>query len=126
MAEITDEHMRTMLSKSAPYSVVLLERGPAYGSPGSDAVVWEHGRRNFELRAAGLLAVVCPVPDDSDLCGVGIFTPAPDEVARLMDGDPGVRAGVFTYSVHPCRSFPGDALPPPAASQTDDGAGGSA
>jgi hypothetical protein len=126
MTEVTDDDMRTMLTKSAPYSVVLLERGPAYGSPGSDAVVWEHGRRNFELRAAGLLAVVCPVPDDSDLCGVGIFTPAPDEVARLMDDDPGVRAGVFTYAVHPCRSFPGDALPAPAGATTHDGAAGPA
>ena len=88
MPEITDEYMRTMLTRSAPYSVVILHRGPAYGEPGSEAVVWEHGRRNFELRAAGLLAVVCPVPDDSDVCGVGIFTPQPGEVARLMDEDP--------------------------------------
>ena len=28
-----------------------------------------------------------------------------------MDGDPGVQAGVFVYELHPCRSFPGDALP---------------
>jgi hypothetical protein len=62
-----------------------------------------------------LLAVVCPVPDDSDVCGVGIFTAPPDQVARLMDEDPGVAAGVFTYHVHPCRSFPGDGLPPAPA-----------
>ena len=111
MSEITDDYMKAMLTRSAPYSVVILERGPAYDSPGSDVIIWEHGRRNFELRAAGLLAVVCPVPDDSDVCGIGIFTPPPDEVARLMDDDPGVRAAVFTYRVHPCRSFPGDGLP---------------
>ena len=115
MPQVTDEYMRSMLMVSAPYSVVILERGPAYGSPGSDAIVWEHGRRNLELRAAGLLAVVCPVPDDSDVCGVGIFTAPPDQVARLMDEDPGVAAGVFTYHVHPCRSFPGDGLPPAPA-----------
>jgi len=28
-----------------------------------------------------------------------------------MGDDPGVAAGVFTYEVHPCRGFPGDALP---------------
>lgn len=111
VTEVTDEYMREMLTRSAPFSVVILERGPEHGSPGSEAIVWEHGRRNFELRAAGLLAVVCPVPDDSDVCGVGIFTGTPDEVARLMDDDPGVRAGVFSYHVHPCRSFPGDGLP---------------
>jgi len=29
----------------------------------------------------------------------------------IMNDDPGVAAGVFTYQVHPCRGFPGDALP---------------
>jgi hypothetical protein len=62
MSEITDEYMTTMLTRSAPYSVMILERGPAYGSAGSDAIVWEHGRRNFELRAAGLLAVAARCP----------------------------------------------------------------
>jgi hypothetical protein len=28
-----------------------------------------------------------------------------------MEDDPGVKAGVFVYEVHPCRSFPGDSLP---------------
>jgi hypothetical protein len=32
-------------------------------------------------------------------------------VIAIMDGDPGVQAGIFTYEVHPVRSFPGDALP---------------
>jgi hypothetical protein len=111
MSEVTDEYMQAMLTRSRPYSVVILERGPAYGSPGSDAIIWEHGRRNFDLRAAGQLAVVCPVPDDTDVCGIGIFTPPPDEVARLMTDDPAVRAGVLTFHVHPCRAFPGDGLP---------------
>lgn len=88
MSGITDEYMQSMLTRSAPYSVVILQRGPAYGSPGADAVIWEHGRRNFELRAGGQLAVVCPIPDDTDVCGVGVFTPPPDEVARLMEQDP--------------------------------------
>jgi hypothetical protein len=29
-----------------------------------------------------------------------------------MASDPGVQAGVFTFEVHPARSFPGDRLPP--------------
>ena len=33
------------------------------------------------------------------------------EVRRIMDGDPDVQAGVFTDELHPCRSFPGLALP---------------
>ena len=58
-----------------------------------------------------MLAIVCPVPDDSALCGMGIFTGTVEETTALMADDPGVRAGVFTFEVHPVRSFPGDALP---------------
>jgi len=28
------------------------------------------------------------------------------------DGDPAIRAGILSYTVHPCRGFPGSALPP--------------
>lgn len=110
MAEITDEYMREMLGKSRSYSVVILKTGPSYGGDGTDRVIWEHGRRNFALRADGVLSIVCPVPDDSEVCGVGIFDAEPDRVRDLMEQDPGVRAGVFRYEIHPCRSFPGDAL----------------
>ena len=111
MPPITDEFMAEMLTKSKPYSVVLLRAGPNRTIAGADAIVWEHGRRNFMLREHGVLSIVCPVIDDSGWSGVGIFDAAPDEVARIMDDDPGVKAGVFTYEVHPVRSFPGDCLP---------------
>jgi len=48
-----------------------------------------------------VLAIVCPVPDDSTLCGVGVFDASEDQVVRIMDDDPGERAGVFTYELHP-------------------------
>ena len=63
-------------------------------------------------RADGLLNVVCPVNDDSEVCGVGIFDATVEEVERIMASDPGVVAGVFRYDVHACRSFPGDSLAP--------------
>lgn len=63
------------------------------------------------LRAEGVLAVVCPIADESDVRGVPIFDATPDEVSALMDEAPGVRAGLFGYEVHVCRSFPGDCLP---------------
>jgi len=110
VAAISDEFMRERLSKSRTYSLMILKAGPKYGSDGADAIIWEHGRRNFSLRADGMLSIVCPVPDDSEVCGIGIFNAEPDEVHRLMEGDPGVQAGLFVYEVHPCRGFPGDAL----------------
>ena len=111
MTEITDDDMRQMMTQVRNYSIVLLRQGPNYRQDGADKIVWEHGRRNFALRADGALAIVCPIRDDSEMCGVGIFAADPDETRRIMDGDPGVEAGVFVYDVHPCRSFPGDALP---------------
>ena len=111
MTTISDEFMRDMLAKTKPYTLVLLRATPKLHEPGRDAVVWEHGRRNFSLRADGTLAIVCPVRDGSEWSGVGIFDAPAEEVVRIMDEDPGVKAGIFTYEVHPTRSFPGDSLP---------------
>ena len=111
MAEITDEFMMAMLPKTKTYTAVLLTAAPNRTMEGADKIVWEHGRRNFSLRADGVLSIVCPVPDGSDLAGIGIFNATVEETQAIMDGDPGVQAGVFVYEVHPCRSFPGDSLP---------------
>ena len=77
----------------------------------SRKIIWEHGRRNFALRAEGVLAIVCPISDGSNVSGVGIFNATVEEVKKIMDEDPGVKAGVFIYEIHACRSFPGDSLP---------------
>jgi hypothetical protein len=112
MTKITDEQMRAQMATTRSYSVVILRPGPKCNTDGVDAIIWEHGRRNFALRADGLLSIVCPVRDGSDVCGIGIFNVEPHETASIMDDDPGVRAGVFVYEVHPARSFPGDVLAP--------------
>ena len=52
-----------------------------------------------------------PVSDGSELEGIGIFHASVEEVKTLMDEDPGVKAGIFVYEIHPCRGFPGDSLP---------------
>ena len=57
------------------------------------------------------MPIVCRVNDDSDISGIAIFNGIPEEVKKIMDGDPGVVAGIFTYQVHECSSFPGDKLP---------------
>jgi len=109
---VTDEYMKDMLARTREYTVVLLRPASRYAEPDARGIIWEHGRRNFALRADGVLAVVCPVADDSDLAGVGIFNATPEETARIMDGDPAVQASVLSYEVHPVRGFPGDGLPP--------------
>jgi hypothetical protein len=111
LPQISDQHMRDGLASSRAYTVAILARGPAYHPPTSDPIIWEHGRRNFALRAAGLLSIVCPISDGTQTAGVGIFDTDPATTERILQGDPAVQAGVLTYQIHPTRGFPGDCLP---------------
>lgn len=112
MTTITDEYMQQMMTKTKAYCLVLLKPGPgANDYPEIKKLIWEHGRRNFSLRADGLLSIVCPVTEETGISGLGIFNASIEETKKIMDGDPAVQAGVFVYEVHPCRSFPGDSLP---------------
>ena len=111
MTTITDEYMQQMLTKTKEYCIVLLKPGPKADQADVRKIIWEHGRRNFALRADGLLSIVCPVTAETGVAGVGIFNASIEETKKVMDDDPGVQAGVFVYEVHPCRSFPGDSLP---------------
>jgi hypothetical protein len=111
METITDEFMREMLSTVRQYCVVLLLDGPNRNMDGAGKIIWEHGRRNFALRAEGVLSIVCPFSDSSNIAGMGIFNAPAEEVKKIMDEDPSVESGVFVYEIHPCRSFPGDSLP---------------
>ena len=111
MKTIADEEMRQMMTTTKPYCVVILKTGPKWDEPGKEPIMWEHGRRNFALRAEGLLSIVCPVRDGSGVTGIGIFNASEDATRVIMDDDPGVQAGIFVYELHPTRSFPGDMLP---------------
>ncbi len=101
--------MKERLSQTRDYTLVILSTTPDTFTDQSRPIIWEHGRRNMALRASGALWIVCPVTDNSDVAGVGIF--AGTEVREIMDHDPAVEAGVLAYEIHPVRGFPGDALP---------------
>ncbi len=111
MTTITDEFMRQRISQTRQYCIVILKAGPKKHEDGAEKIIWEHGRRNFELRAEGVLSIVCPISDGSDVSGVGIFNAPVEEVKKIMDEDPAVKAAVLVYETHPCRGFPGDSLP---------------
>jgi hypothetical protein len=111
MTRITDDYMRQKIAQTKEYCIVILKAGPNRHIERAGAIIREHGRRNFSLREEGLLSIVCPVADSSEVSGVGIFNAGTDQVRAIMDEVPGVREGVFVYEVHPCRSFPGDCLP---------------
>src|SRR5437016_5169370 len=113
LPEVTDEQLEEALPTTRPYTIVVLKAGPKFEMPGPDrtsgvtSTIWAHGKRNFALRLAGLLPIVCPVADGSGVTGVGIFDARPEDVELIMSQDPGVKAGVFTYDIHPTRTFPG-------------------
>ena len=108
---ISDDYMRESRATARSYMIAILKKGPGYDPPRSDAIIWEHGRRNYALRAAKLLSIVCPIPDTSELAGICIFDTDADTVQRIMAEDPAIKAGVLTFEVHPTFSFPGDCLP---------------
>jgi len=108
---ITDEQMNERLAKTREYTLLILHTTPTTFASESRPIVWEHGRRNMALRADGVLSIVCPATDGSEVAGIGIFNASPEEVTQIIDGDPAVKAGVLTYELHPVRGFPSDCLP---------------
>jgi hypothetical protein len=111
LPQISDDFMRQGMASTRAYTIAIIRKGPAYNPPDTDPIIWEHGRRNYALRAAGLLSIVCPIRDATEMAGVGIFNADPAAVDQILQGDPAVQIGVLTYEIHPSRSFPGDALP---------------
>jgi len=111
MISITDDYMKEMLPKVRPYTLVILHKTSKVSELGADKIVWEHGRRNFGLMSEKKLHVVGPVRDESNVCGAYIFSTSTSETKELMDQDPGVKSGIFTYEIHQMQSFPGSTLP---------------
>lgn len=111
MTIITDEFMRQMQEKTKEYCVCILKTTPKRGQTGANQFVTEHNRYMLVLRVKGVLAIMFPISDGGPAGGVHIFNTGAEEVKKIMDEDPAVRAGIFTYELHLSRSFPGDALP---------------
>jgi hypothetical protein len=108
---ITDEFMTQQLHESQSYTLLILKRTPKLRRPEVDPIIWEHGRRNIALQGAGLMPIVCPVRDESEWAGIGILTVPLERAAEIFTEDPGVKAGIFTFEVHPVGGFPGSTLP---------------
>lgn len=113
---ISDEDFDASREGMRPYTIVLLKKGPKYSPIGPNrdpevaAVIYRHGRRNMQLRLAGLLRVVCPVADDSELAGVAVFDATVEECDAIYSRDPAVLASILTYEVHATRTFPDSSL----------------
>jgi uncharacterized protein YciI len=107
---VTDEQIQTLAASAKPYSLAQLRWAPGRYQEGADAIELEHQRRMVSLRAAGVIAILCPVMSE-DVAGVAIMTQQPESAQAIMAADPCVKAGMMTCEVLPCVSFPGDSLP---------------
>lgn len=110
MTILDDDQMKLRLTLAKSYCLCILRKTVKMDEPGARSVVWEHGRRNMGLNIDGDMPIVCPINDGSEYSGVAIFNHTMAETKAIMDQDPGVLAGIFTYELHECRGFPGSAL----------------
>ncbi len=113
--EITDAFIAQMRQHVRDYVAVILKLtakyDPALGMDSEQGrIVWAHGKRNYQLRAAGIMPIVGPV-FTPPYAGLSIFAVPEAEVREIMADDPAVKAGLFTFDVVAWRSFPGDTLP---------------
>src|SRR6478735_7603061 len=107
---VTDEQIQALAASATPYSLVQLRWAPDRHQEGADAIELEHQRRMMSLRAAGVIAILCPVLT-ATVAGVAIMTEPLERAHEIMATDPCVKAGMMTCEVYPCLGFPGDTLP---------------
>ena len=112
--EITNEFIEKTVATGKQYCIYFYRSRPIRNHPKDQAenIQPEHLRYLFQLKAEGKLVINGPVTDDGELRGVGIFdTTDPEEVKRLLEGDPAVKAGRLIYEIHPWFGIPGSCLP---------------
>jgi uncharacterized protein YciI len=107
---VTDEQIQALAASAKPYSLVQLRWAPDRHQEGADAIELEHQRRMVSLRAAGVIAILCPVISE-EVSGVAIMARPTESAEAIMAADPCVQAGMMTCEVLPCVGFPGDSLP---------------
>lgn len=109
MPERTQESIMAEVAKAGRYVVVLLKRGPHYDTTGE--LQMPHLQHVFAMRDAGQQLITLPVRDLGEIVGIGLMaTSDKDEVSALMERDPGVVAGRFTFELLSCMGMPGDTV----------------
>src|SRR5829696_1648747 len=104
MQQITDEQMQQMLMQTKEYTLVLLKSVPGVQHENIQQLLWEHGRRNFQLRAEGLVAIVGPVTEENVVAGFAVFNTDVVKAKEIMSDDPAVKEGIFTFEAMPVMS----------------------
>jgi len=102
------------------FELVLLRRTRQYehfDDENRERIFREHLRHTMDMVASGRQLAAGPVSDSPAetelLCGLGLFQQGSlDAVRQLMDDDPGVRQGLYSFDVMTWRSPAGTMLFP--------------
>jgi uncharacterized protein YciI len=87
-----------------PYFFVLLKKGPnrSQDSVTAAKIQKAHMENINRMAASGKLNVAGPFLDEGEMRGIFIFDSGnEDEVRKLVENDPAVKAGRLTYEIHP-------------------------
>ena len=112
--EITDEFIKKTITSGKQYCVRLFKAGSDLNQTPDEAekIQMEHLRYIMRLRAEGKILINGPVINDTELKGIAVFnTTDKEQVKKLSDKDPAVRAGRLAYEIYDWFGLPGDCLP---------------
>ncbi len=113
-AKTTNVHIKKKISTGRQYCVRVYKAGPNRNQPLKEAekIQKEHLRYLMQLREEGKIVISGPIIDDAEIKGIGIFnTTDKEEVKRLSEADPAVKAGRLVFEIYYWFGFPGDCLP---------------
>jgi uncharacterized protein len=107
------------------YEFVLLRRTRQYGDfdeENRERIFREHLGHTLSMVRSGQQLAAGPVTDspaeDEQICGFGLFQRGSlDEVRRMMDADPGVQQGLYTFNVMTWRTPAGSVTFPSASAR---------
>ena len=107
------ENLLANLSKIKPYVLLILTKGENYGMVDTPRIIQsEHFPYVFKQREEGIMSLTMPVMDESNIAAVAVYnTTDKEEVRKLVENDPAVKAGVFNYEIVTGLGLPGDTLP---------------
>jgi uncharacterized protein YciI len=104
------------MNRMATYYLVLLRKGPAWGTgtkEESERIGEGHMANIRRLAKEGKLILAGPLADNGDIRGIFIFgTASLEETRALCDTDPAVKAGRLAAEIHPWLSAKGIKAPP--------------
>ena len=114
MEQTPQEFFQDIRSRIKPYTVVFLIKGNKRDQDENvmDEIQLNHLKYLNDLREKGFLPMHGPFADDGNVIGIAIFNSSDaEQVKQWCEGDPGFKAGRFSYEIHPFFTFPGSTLP---------------